>query len=162
MDNKYYIPDIKDFHLGYKCEDFNAFIKGNYQYEEITLDENSDWEILMSDQQYVNVNIRTKCLDKEDIESLGFVKQSKNWWIGYDDYLLESISGEIGYYLKATLHVDKTDNSAKILLHRYYNCEDFWWKDRETALEEGDSKVIFEGYIKSINELKKVIKYLGI
>lgn len=72
MENKYYVPDISEFHVGFEyewlCTAGNKWLKKVYK-EGIFLEESLE-------------NCRVKYLDKEDIESLGFEE------IGQEDYYL--------------------------------------------------------------------------
>ena len=82
MENKYYTPDISEFHIGFeyewkpKDEDDYGYVKDKYCIQD------------QFDEMYINneIDFRVKYLTKEDIESLGFEQQSlqyqykKNWY----------------------------------------------------------------------------------
>jgi hypothetical protein len=71
-DNKYYVPEISEFHVGFEYEYLNAKddwkttndFSNEYMYEDSPL-----YGVIKDLQQN---KIRVKYLDKEDIESLGF------------------------------------------------------------------------------------------
>lgn len=116
---KYYTPSIEEFYEGFEYEySFNnsEFIKEKFSSGDI--DEMAgDWY------EFSPNNPKSKCrvkyLDEEDIKNIGFVKMVKNEWAGWHDYILNNISGEIGYFLKATIHKPRMDDIYKIYLHRY-------------------------------------------
>lgn len=64
MENKYYTPEINEFYVGYKYEVYNSLL-GRWIKEEVQSNE------CFCDLQ--GEEIRTKYLDKQDIESLGWV-----------------------------------------------------------------------------------------
>jgi hypothetical protein len=75
-ENKYYVPEISEFHVGFECE-----LKDN--------DKVHEWFPIMCtmstpfDVDSSHYSARVKYLDKEDIESLGF-KQSERDEFWYD------------------------------------------------------------------------------
>lgn len=89
-----------------------------------------------------------------DIIKQGFVKRNRDEWIGWTDYYLGTISGKMGYYLSATLHKPRMDKTYKIYVHRYLGKDD----RIEDRLEEGESKIVYEGTINSATELKQLLK----
>ena len=100
-------------------------------------------------------------ITKEEIHELGFIKTLKNAWIGWEDYILNEIQGEYGYYLRITLHIPKValwDNQemlTKILIHRYYNGEE---PERlEEFLHDKESEQIYLGNIRSKEHLKQLL-----
>lgn len=160
LDNKkFYVPKLEEFHIGFEYE---------YKYK------NQDWEYAKFsnsgmdeiagdyyefDPENPNTKCRVKYLDQEDIESLGFEKRLNNQWIGWDDYILDDISGEYGYFLQCTLHAPKMDNFYKIYVHRYLN-EDV--NTIESSINNGESELVYKGAIKNKSELKKLMVQLGI
>lgn len=120
--------------------------------------------------KYDLTKVRVKYLDREDIESLGLKKASKNQWIGWEDYYLEKISGEYGYFLYATLHFPRlynksnrvTDNHFKIILHRHYNDSLDETTNIDDKLKENESEIVYIGSIKNKFEANKLLKQLNI
>lgn len=138
--DKYYTPEIEEFHIGFKYEyksDFYMEIlnktSGDWRKEECYFLVDSDGESELNDIEKLiqNKNIRVKYLDKEDIESLGFKKISNNWWSTnlYSD----------GHQLL------KINNNYEISYGRH---------------EVRD--ILFSGNIKNKSELKKLMKQLKI
>lgn len=84
--NKYYTPEIKEFHVGFECE-----ILGYNPKKRLDKNFKKEWDkIIYSLEDFIYLeeknilsNFRVKYLDKEDIESLGFKNISGNWY--YDD-----------------------------------------------------------------------------
>lgn len=82
MDNKYYTPSIEEFHHGYECE---IYWNPGYEVEKW---EAFTFEVKDKDGVYLNMGntiemiedgcsfARTKYLDKEDIESLGWIRNT--------------------------------------------------------------------------------------
>jgi hypothetical protein len=85
MESKYYTPTIDEFHVGFECEsNYVLFNRGDYpesmKFVPIILtEENIDWMIDSYIHDAYPSEFRVKCLDKEDIESLG-------WDIGQSIY----------------------------------------------------------------------------
>jgi len=82
--NKYYTPEIEEFHPGFKYEAKDPLTNEWVEFE-INLEFGSLWFASAND-------TRVKCLDREDIESLGF-KQSKT-----DKYWYDSKCGRYWIY----------------------------------------------------------------
>lgn len=152
MENKYYTPNIEEFHVGFEYERLYQNDDILYQWDKeemsvnfLTLDD--------IDNEILNEEIRVKFLDKEDIESLGWVEEPVNSKF-HDVYHLKcKIYKKIcnGIYL---LIVDEYSN--KILIKS------------PNMLRDGSGN--FNGYttivnkinIKNISELKVLLKQLGI
>lgn len=66
MDNKYYTPEIEEFHIGFEYEYFYK----NSSWVKHTLKTKADLTLCIEETE--EDLIRVKYLDKEDIESLGF------------------------------------------------------------------------------------------
>ncbi len=95
-----------------------------------------------------------------DIANCGFKKSQKDSWIGYRDYYSNDVTGELGYYLYATLHTPRVPNdSYKILIHRHYEPDK---PIKDTDLHDGESKVVFEGKIQSKLDLEEMLIRVGI
>lgn len=125
LDNKYYIPTIEEFHVGFEFEykDFNGYKKDTVSFID---------EQFILDVEFKRV--RVKCLDKEDIESLG-------WGFVKDIYMRTMQSGLV-YYLWITPNVVSINVSSG------------------GGLES--SNQIFRGTIKNKSEFKKLMKQLRI
>lgn len=137
MNDKYYTPNIEEFHVGFE-----------YEYWNNTTDKwcstvlgNGPISLFFAD--YLGIDepdkYRVKYLDRKDIESLNFkyIKTQP----GLNEDFFEYIKQSNEYYLEF-------DYDTKYL--RIY-----------FSLEEGDS-TIFAGIIKNLSELKKLMKQLNI
>lgn len=78
METKYYTPTIEEFHIGFEFEEefknyhWAKMIRPNndeYQFIKLTLDTSHSISRITS--KLKDNRVRVKCLDKEDIESLG-------------------------------------------------------------------------------------------
>lgn len=135
MDNNYYIPDITDFYVGYQCE-YNLarhyipitfkclkeYIKNSFTFEEV----------------FKMNEIRTKYLDKEDIESLGFNQE-------------ESLINKALVFIKDNIVISYLPEIHVVVINK-----------RDKEFPRMPASCLFQGEIKSINELKKVLQYLKI
>lgn len=73
MENKYYLPQIEEFHIGFECEIYQSEINKNFKWCEYVI--GTDYENITIARAISEVNkngIRVKYLDRQDIESFGF------------------------------------------------------------------------------------------
>ena len=157
MENKYYTPEIEDLFIGYECE-----MQWSCGYD-------PTWEpyvfkITDEDGVYINVGFtfdmlddgasaaRTKYLDKEDIEKCGWMTSNMiPVWIENED-----VEKRIDGY-EFTIHEE--------LWYDLVNIEDNVWviQKRWYRNSVGQScEQLFKGECKSINELRKIMKIIGI
>ena len=97
MDNKYYIPNEEEFHLGFECEYYNSYsdrwisiILDSSNFTLNDLDGSFDEDYVLSEEYTKSNKFRVKYLDKEDIESLGFKRYSTT----KDDIIYQRIENE--------------------------------------------------------------------
>jgi len=155
---KYYTPEMKEFHPDFKFQYLNAnnwhdCILGKNDIDHPELRQYKD--DLM---KIAHAVCRVKCLDEDDINEEGFIKREKDQWAGWNDFYLDTISGQVGYFLSATLHKPRMDNIYKIYLHRHL-AEDTKIEDK---LKEGESELVFKGVIKNKSELRRIMEMLQI
>lgn len=96
--DKYYTPKIEEFHIGFEYEwldDDDKWIK-----------ETSPIEITKEGFDEQTYGLRVKYLDKEDIESLGFVK-----WIDRENYDLE----EYQLHKNNNLNISIYDDASNLI-----------------------------------------------
>lgn len=82
MKNKYYTPEIEEFHEGFKYEQYN---KHQDEWDKEVWDVISEF----GDSKLYHLDIeecRVKCLDQEDIESLGFELSIRESYYESGDY----------------------------------------------------------------------------
>jgi len=137
MNNKYFIPEIKDLYIGYESTIFHAG-EFNSFYKKITLDKKDLLNFLNFNGDLRNGNgypldfLRTPYLTKEQIEQEGweFKKVLENYhWFNKRDYDLEYFGKyEESFFMKIAFHND----------------------------------YIFQGKIKCVNEFRKLLKILEI
>ncbi len=142
--NKYYIPDIEDLHVGYICEvqQLRDGDPENREFIPTKLNELSEMDLFDLSEYFSRC--RTKYLDKEDIESLGWSYRGKISNANIKDY--ESI---IEYNMSTINHEYKLYyTSINIIISR--------WGHNSTTSS------IYQGECKSINELKKIMQWIKI
>ena len=136
MENKYYVPEIEEFHVGFEYEYKKS--KGVWEKEKIETSISSEHGLCVSipsEEMYgfKSVNLRVKNLDREDIESLGWMQRD------YDTFDFKTKKEGLGYALA-------------------FNPE-FSTFIYQTGYKNG---TIFQGTIKNKNELKRLMKQLNI
>jgi hypothetical protein len=144
MENKYYTPEIEEFHVGFEYEMLqkSEWIKDTYLC-------NSKLGVTFDDMPELAKLSRVKYLDREDIESLGFEKDlGERYRRKVDDNLIYNIIEIVPYY---TMRQDERENLVRIYFIKQIN--DF----EQLARSE-----IFRGDIKNKSELKKVLKMIGL
>ena len=165
MSNKYYTPTIEEFHVGFEYE-FHGMTTGglsildtkNNKSKTIQKPHIKIWnkEIIYKDSifnrnltsisELINSNqIRVKYLDKEDIESLGFVKRNPENNNKSSDYFKMKAPGEIAYWTEIDL--------------------DFRWGFKDVSIRGvrgNEDDYLFRGTIKNKSELKRLLKQLGV
>lgn len=130
----------------------NTWIKDKVLKEDLIDDTSKNRSFGHND--YFNVYsfpIRTKYLDIEDIESLGFIKSSmqfrkkdlENYIVGFSNRFDNDL---------IHVYIDKKYNNIKIVK------EEIVLKD---GFEELEYETLFKGSCKSINELKLILKMIG-
>jgi hypothetical protein len=156
--NKYYTPDISELHVGYELEveDFNQghengvqWIKtvikhgGNYErntHEQI-FDSTTIQGIEARNDVYIRNTYRTKYLDQSDIESCG--------WIHTGGQLVSHGRQD---YEKAGMMLKYFPRHHSLFIAKAINPDAM----------DGFAEKLFDGECKSINELRKIIKWLNI
>ena len=146
MENKYYTPTIEEFHVGFEFqvlsqdgnrtedEDWNNQSLG---YDSIYDFDEEDWRNNIECYLIANT-IRVKHLNREDIESLG--------WIYDDNISIKFIRLKNGcLYSIAGIYGSKHDSISIYEIN-----------------EKGTMQFLFQGKIKNKSELQKLIIQLGI
>ena len=149
-DNKYYTPEIEEFHVGFEYE-----WKGRVDWKKTAVDDD-DGDI---QNPFDNFNygiqtqtIRVKHLDRSDIESLGWEYNHK---MAREEHNYEPIDcWEIS--------IDTTENKEKYYTLFIYKeklyVEHHEYQNSVGRTEEG----LFKGTIKNKSELKRLLKQLEI
>lgn len=162
--NKYYTPSIEELHVGYECElslqsstgwymfdfsgetptEFIPFPDGPFRHwSKVPIIEKEDLfnngrEIQVFIDALKDNRVRTKYLDQSDIESCGW-EYDGNDTDGWNKYYL--FTGDTSWYLHHGYN-------NEILIIKYEN-----HKSKGT---------FYNGECKSINELRKIMKWLNI
>lgn len=177
MENKYYIPDIEDLYVGYECQaddnvgEFAVEIcateeRLNYMWLNDAKHPNAYYKSLtgkdisryeggnVCHNGFIPLVLRTKYLDKEDIESLG--------WVQYKD---ESREGVVRIrFHKEELDLEEDYDGGYMYGHSLlFDCR-YGWSTVIIRKEAAPSHYedSFHGSCKSKNELIKIMKLLGI
>lgn len=110
-DNKYYVPTIEEFHVGFECE--RSGLELPPQWHKYIVNVNTFNEPVFIGRK-LGPSFRVKYLDKEDIESLGFTETIE------DQYYLDSnrLEGIITLLIDSDLFIQiilKRDNISNYL-----------------------------------------------
>ena len=137
---KYYIPKEEELHIGYICEYrcvkiFGVGIKEYHDWKPITI----DWGWLTYDEE---IQFRTKYLDSEDIEKEGWINN------GQDKFYVDCMNFQF----------NTIDENSSYL--NYFMKVDF--NSHWIQIEEMGSDSLYQGECKSINEFRKICKWLNI
>ena len=142
MKEKYYTPEIEEFHVGFEFERPNTINRVSWVK---TVFENGECA-----EQYCKYDeSRVKHLDREDIESMGF-----------QTYKDEQGNPNVVYERE----LDKSNIRGNDLVHILHNHVSKWVGvfigDSETPYSDWETR--FTGTIKNKSELKRLLKQLGI
>jgi len=149
MVEKYYTPDITEFHVGFECELRNSSSE-LYEWEPfkiVGVDDGEisgskmDWSFYDSANAIKDEMIRVKYLDKQDIEECGFK------YAGNDMYDILEYNDIRGYFDAVHLIIRGT------------------WVLISIGKKNSDINnfaTIFAGAIKNKSELKKILKMINI
>jgi hypothetical protein len=130
--DKYYTPTIEEFYVGFEYERIVPGMEyGKTIYDGFYSIRAYDWDTSI-EEDIKDGEIRVKYLDKEDIESLGFIT--------YDDTTFDK--GDLQIRFNCLLR-KKGQGLGLVIYDRY-------------------SGIIFTGYIKNKSELIKLFKQLDI
>lgn len=143
-DNKYYTPEISEFHVGFEHEVNHKVRDGSGDREwcsELYKGSSEQTRYIKYLLEEEPENIRVKYLDKEDIESFGFTIKSD-------------------YGAGTTFHLN---NSYSLQTHKHAGIS---YNEHEVRIFKsgiiGKPCRIFTGDIKNKSELKKLLQQLGI
>jgi len=143
--SKYYTPDISELYVGYECEIGTSwgFSKGKFP-EVLTYDTLTGFAIQKAT-DLMDVfragSLRTKYLDQSDIESCGWIKD----WDENSNY-------SDCYKLLTKSDINGQSDDEWVL----------WQYDKIVSISNELSNRCFDGECKSINELRKIMKWLNI
>lgn len=141
---KYYTPDISEFHVGFECEFKNNMQDNVWKPEVCDVDtlgivfdsiEHEDIDNRFAD------NFRVKYLNKEDIESCG-------WTFKQDD----------SYELQRKQHSEHNIDCFSLIMVKNFVFIKYWTTSTHGLHEE----ILFQGKLKNKSELKKIMKQIGI
>lgn len=137
LKEKYYKPDISEFHVGFEFE-----MLSSYGFISVTYPEIKETHFLRKKGDTLNKlksilsSTRVKYLDQEDIESLGFIYTKTD---KYNPYGVKHI------YLKTTSY-------GEIEIRHYPDTY-------HIGIDDGNT--LFSGKIKNKSELKRILNMIG-
>ena len=152
--SKYYTPEIKDLYIGYICETPQGTI-GKGKWKTTIINSQLDWWKICD----LSLPIRTKYLDKKDIESLGWIDITerlinKEWLVKFPntrkkfEIITELDNRWLILYPNHTIAIVAIDICKEM--------------DKGTINYDSNSSREYQGECKSINELKLLMKWLKI
>lgn len=151
--NKYYTPEISELYVGYQCEhtsNMSAFIVEDYDAvvkNKLTSTDLRWYTQWAEEENGLEKFVRTQYLTQQDIESLGWFNGLEGWF--YKD--IEGIVQLNGEFFNAGQWCRFGDYE----LHYNFN-------DKFMIISDESRKILFNGEIKSINELRKLMTWLKI
>jgi hypothetical protein len=137
MENKYYVPSIEEFCVGFEYEE--QVKEGIWNYQICSI---NDFDKLgeFTFRHLLEIRTRVKYLDREDIESLGF-----KYVPAENKYIQE-------YFIKDNITIRLYSYNEIGIYKKNFYCGEF-----------GNEYIYyFSGTIKNKSELKKLMKQLGI
>lgn len=146
MENKYYTPEIEEFHIGFEYEFRHPDYKNNGWIKYNTPQFNSEEEDCVP-LDMKSENFRVKYLDREDIESFGFKHHktiSQEFYKQKDIFIKPNVYGYMIWEVKCQYRPDTN------------------WFRLQALFEDGEWCNLFEAEIKNKSELKKLLKQSGI
>lgn len=145
--SKYYMPELSDLSIGmnlYYADTDNYFELNNITMISLINDESVKWGGKYSTVNEIRIPLtkyRIKYLDKEDIESLGFICTGDT---KYGEYEFQKYTSQDLILYEIDLY--KYDNVNEVTISRWVNNSEF---------------TLFYGIIKNKSELVKVLKQVG-
>ena len=142
MENKYFTPDMEDFHIGYECEIRTLTIWKSGKFPEI-LELNSELDEFGKDSlmKAAHAILRVPYLTKEQIETEG-----------WKENVLNDNEKALLLFLK---------NGYELRMYKNYICR-FSILIVGAGIIPNWDKVLFEGKCKDINTFRKICKLLEI
>lgn len=150
MENKYYTPELQEFHEGFEFEillndgpNKTVWSKWDFKTVEGVSPVNQHTNLTYAQKWIKENRVRVKYLDQEDIESLGFTFAGKTtdiWFTKEGHFNMDSWT-----CYKIRLHYGLHDNYMTI-----------------NAIDGEDDYRLFKGKIKNKSVLKQVLKIIGV
>lgn len=165
MGNKYYTPTIEEFHIGFEYETYELYETPNRWKINIFGEEHMELDHIVFLLMEHPDMIRVKYLDKEDIESLGFICEEENEDSSFYKYSKDSYNNSkiiLNHYIWTTgINNDFTEHN-KIKIYRTGG-EPLTLR-RNSIVEKIpiDRDMLSLSTIKNKSELKVLLKQLGI
>lgn len=160
MDNKYYTPEIEEFHVGLEFEILDYIENGQREwtatvYGNLLINKTGDSFSADLSHAYTwikNEDVRVKYLDREDIESLGWVhKETTEYRSSQSPVVITFVYQEKDERGKeiSFLYIPRSKWALIFVTHNHF--------DGSTSQENK-----FAGKIKNKSELKRLMKQLNI
>ena len=147
MDNKYYTPAIEDLYVGYECE-IRPSSESELPWVSYTISADN------TPKGYFKYGkIRTPYLTKEQVEAEGwemYARSADLWFEFKESPVIHTNLQEFHGYKPFNLFLNYGLHDQKLQVR----C------DFSGGLDFSESDTLFEGYCPSINEFRKIIKWL--
>jgi len=159
MENKYYTPEIKEFHAGFEFEVLNNkdfyYVEGPYGWIKCFMEFGILGDIVNVYKLLLDKQIRVKRLDKEDVEECGWKHDPNN-----DGEEIPSLFEKHGDSLGFSIDQQMTPKDTCYLLYLFP--DNFVIVDSIYKCGSGREEMLFRGYIKNKCELKRLMQQLNI
>lgn len=175
--DKYYVPKIEEFHVGFEFEYKETFLDGTVKTQEqydsfkwlpsvFNIGDGPYIQRALIDVNYSNnrCGVRVKYLDKEDIESLGFKLIDKKSSTMFDEpiedyYILYKLGNN--YIEYNSWYSSEVNNDGKRYLKKN---EKYTIFSKQFIKGENNfvTNIKFSGTIKNKSELKFILKSIGV
>jgi hypothetical protein len=158
LENKYYTPEISEFHVGFEYEEKSSGLWTPQIYNEFSpiinqeiINEHDDREDTI--ELYLKCEaVRVKYLDREDIESLGWVHEGTTVDDWYQLRFLERIDMALSNHGNRSFRMQHDFRTNQGVIITGYEFDDW----------SGDETTMYRGSCKNKSELKRLLKQLGI
>lgn len=158
MNNKYYTPDISEFYIGFEYEElfkqeWSKMIRPpkDLPYEWVKLKLDTSHSISRITSKIKQNKVRVKYLDFEDVKKCGF--KHINTYINNvsTDFVFEKQMEDYKIFIRLLFDSDRSGETLdRILIMK-----------SKPKLDDY-CETIFDGYIKNISELKKILTMIGV
>jgi hypothetical protein len=155
-EDKYYTPGIEEFHVGFEyqfaCEATIAGVSQPDFWVESIVESPSGLIDIMERAEVIKDCYRVKYLDKEDIESLGWVCS-------------KSMSNDLAAGFTFTIEHTKRNNEYFDLAGNILSFPDwglYLLGNNKILIKDTDALVVYHGECKNISKLRTILKDIGI
>jgi len=147
MKNKYYTPELEEFHIGFEYEVLMVLDQDTWDNTKISKEGfNQNFDRILNHPE----QCRVKYLDKEDIESFGFRRNGRSiddWY-----YLNKTVERALSAHRDYSISIQHDFDTNQGIVIRGFEWEDL----------KGTEETLYRGTCKNKSEFKKLMKQLNI